>query len=107
MIFDKQKLKTILMEEEQISDHEADIIIERLEKVNHPQLQKCLDQWMENRTVSDEFNIDGVTIKMIMEKKKRLFCSALLTMDVFIDNPQMLQSILTVPSFKRRHPFGR
>lgn len=101
MIFDKDRLKAILIDEEQIADYEADIMIERLEKVDHPHLQKCLNQWLQDRTVLD------ATLQAIMEKKNRNFCSALLTLSVFMDHPEKIQELLSVPTMKRKkHPFG-
>jgi hypothetical protein len=102
LIFDKNQLRAILVDEEQVADYEADLIIERLEKVDHPHLQQCLDQWLQNRIVLD------ATLENIMEKKKRNFCSALLTLSVFMDHPEKMEEILSVPTIKRKkHPFGR
>ncbi|RAL22602.1 hypothetical protein [Thermoflavimicrobium daqui] len=101
--FDAEKLRDILIHEEGYKDNEADAMKHALPKLNS-KLQKYLDQWMEDRTVSEELNIEGVTLKIIMEKRRIGFCSALIFMNVYIDKPELAKKFLKRPIFHRGKP---
>lgn len=97
-LFNEEKLKEILVNEYNHSYYRAEEKVERLKKLQEP-LQKALQQWIEDRTISEEIEVEGVTLKNIMEKRESNFTSALFLMSVFIDEPEMAVEFKSIPFF--------
>ena len=66
------------------------------------ELQKTLDVWMENRTIIDDIEIEGITINKILACQDRFmrylgglsinsFVEALYMMNSFIENPEYVR----------------
>ena len=104
-MIDKKKLRSILKQQE-MADHEIDVVISRLERI-HPKLQRVLEQWVKDRTISEEVNVNGVTIAEIM-KRKEGFLNALFTLNVLLDHPQLASMYQKPPVilYQDRNPFA-
>lgn len=98
LIFDAKKVKAILIQEGDYSNYYAEETVHLLKKLNK-QLQEPLNEWIQDRTISDEFSIEGVTLKTIMEKDRCDFCNAMFYLDTFITYPEKARSYLTTPKF--------
>ncbi|QKG83378.1 hypothetical protein GXN76_02090 [Kroppenstedtia pulmonis] len=103
--YDAEKVKEILIHEEGYSETMAETFSETLVNL-HEDLQPALDQWLEDRTISEEITVEGVTLKMIMEKDRENFIGALTAMSVFIKNPDSAKDFLDQPTIIRR-PFRK
>ncbi|TCS96624.1 hypothetical protein [Hazenella coriacea] len=97
-LFNEEKLKEILLTECNYYQHQAEDKIESLKRLQEP-LQKALQQWIEDRTISEEIEVEGVTLKYIMDKWDSNFTSALFLMSAFMKEPQKAAKFKSVPFF--------
>ncbi|QKG83380.1 hypothetical protein GXN76_02100 [Kroppenstedtia pulmonis] len=98
--YDREKVKSILIHEEGYSETMAETFSETLVNL-HEDLQPALDQWLKDRTISEEITVEGVTLKMIMEKRRDSFRGALTTMSVFIEKPELARRFKNRPTIIR------
>ncbi|QKG83382.1 hypothetical protein GXN76_02110 [Kroppenstedtia pulmonis] len=98
--YDREKVKSILIHEEGYSETMAETFSETLVNL-HEDLQPALDQWLEDRTISEEITVESVTLKMIMEKRRDDFMGALGSMSVFIEEPELAKDFLDQPTIIR------
>ncbi|TCS96625.1 hypothetical protein [Hazenella coriacea] len=96
--FNEEKLKEILLNECNFYQYQAEKKIESLKRLQEP-LQKALQQWIEDRTVSEEIEVEGVTLQYIMDKWESNFTSALFLMSTFMDEPQDAIKFKSIPFF--------
>lgn len=85
--FDKEVVKKIMMEENSYSSREADDEIFILGELN-AKLQPVLDAYIADRTMSDAFEVEGLTTKMVIDKYGENFWQGLLSMNGFIKDPE-------------------
>lgn len=95
IIFDKAIIKEILIEEGYSDDGEIDMIFSELNIIN-ASLQNVLDAYVADRTILDEFEVEGVTVNMIMDKFRCDFWNALGFMSTSIDNPQLAKDLFNL-----------
>ncbi|TCS96626.1 hypothetical protein [Hazenella coriacea] len=100
-LFNNEKLKEILLNECNFYNHQAEKEIEGLKKLQEP-LQIALQQWIEDRTISEEIEVAGVKLKDIIEKRKCNFTSALFLMSVFMDEHKYVEDFKSIPVFFKR-----
>ncbi|WP_131923028.1 hypothetical protein [Hazenella coriacea] len=91
-------LKEILLNECNFYQYQAEMEIDGLKKLQEP-LQRALQQWIEDRTISEEIEVEGITIKYIMDKCQSDFTSALTFMSVFMDEPEEAIEFKSIPFF--------
>ncbi|QKG83384.1 hypothetical protein GXN76_02120 [Kroppenstedtia pulmonis] len=98
--YDAEKVKEILIHEgysERMAQSDAETLVNL-----HEDLQPALDQWLKDRTISEEITMEGVTLKMIMEKRRTNFIGALASMSYFIKNPGSARRFKNRPIIVRR-----
>ncbi|VBB08463.1 mitochondrial glycoprotein [Lucifera butyrica] len=95
--YDKEVLEKILLEECGYPAWSASLSAENIYKLDE-RLQKTLDAWLIDRSVSDEINVEGITIKQIIEKEHSSFIKALMTMDVFLQEPELAKKFAATPA---------
>jgi hypothetical protein len=94
--FDSDQLKEILMKELGHSELEAKFTIKVLMNLDS-RLQPVLDQWLRDRTISESFNYEGVTIRYVMKTLNFGFIKALAYMDRLVGRPEKAKKFLTKP----------
>jgi len=95
--FDNIKLKQILISEIGYDDGElTEILCINLHNFNN-QLQATLDGWIKDRTIINDIVVENITIQQIMEKRDENFIEALITMNVFINNPESAKFFEKIP----------
>ncbi len=85
---DKAAVKEILVEEGYSDEGDIDMIFNELSIID-ASLQGVLDAYLADRTVIDEFKVEGLTISIIMHKFSCDFWKALGFMNTAITNPQL------------------
>lgn len=103
--FDKYAVKKIMMEENNYSSREADDEIYFLGGYDS-QLQPLLDAYIADRTISNAFDVEGLTIKMVMDKFGHNFWQGLLSMQGFIKDPERAQRTRNNLTPVRYHSLG-
>ena len=69
IVFDEAVVKKILLEEGYSDEGEIDMIFNELNIID-ASLQRVLDAYLADRTIVDEFKVEGLTINIIMSKFK-------------------------------------
>jgi hypothetical protein len=95
LTFDKEVVRKMLLED---GYKEKDVEIEenRFSKIN-AKLQPVLDAYLVNRTISPDFNVNGLTMKIIMEKYSCNFWNAIGFMDSYLDDPEGAKLLVEAP----------
>lgn len=99
--FDEEKVKRISLEELNYNPLLIGQTIDVLKGLNN-ELQEPLDKWLKDRTICDEFNVNGVTLKVIHEQLKWNFVDCLILMNSFIENPEDAKKVYDVPERRPR-----
>ncbi|WP_371367102.1 hypothetical protein SRRS_11990 [Sporomusa rhizae] len=101
LTFDKEVVRKMLLED----GYEEDDITIKLNRFNKisKKLQPVLDVYLVDRTISSNFNVEGLTMKIIMEKYSCNFWSALGFMDSYIDDPEGAKLLIIAPPFRYCH----
>jgi hypothetical protein len=89
---DKAAVKKILVEEGYSDEGEIDMIFNELSIIDES-LQGVLDTYLTDRTIIDEFKIEGLTISIIMHKFRCDFWKALGFMNTSITNPHLAKEL--------------
>ena len=85
-MFDEELVYKRFMEETNNDELDTDRYCRTI-KTLHPALNDCILAWL-NKVFKD-FEFKGVTLKRIMEKEECSYISALYTMSVYIENPEL------------------
>lgn len=85
--FDSAVVRRMMLEDGYANDKDLEISINSLKKIDK-KLQPLIDAYIKDRTISDAFTVEGLTVAMIMKKYDSSFWSALESLDNFIDNPE-------------------
>lgn len=88
---DKAAVKKRLMEDG-LNDFEAEDEMILLSRRNGC-LQPLLDAYVKDRTLSEAFTVDGVTIKMAMDVERVNFWIGLDYMEVYMENPRYMDKV--------------
>jgi len=91
--FDKDVVKKILMEDNGYSDFDASIMINAVSEFDS-KLQPILDSYVANRSLYADFNVEGVTIEIVMDKLGCDFWNALTDLDFYLRNPDDAKRLL-------------
>lgn len=92
IVFDEAVVKKILLEEGYSDEGEIDMIFNELNIID-ASLQRVLDAYLADRTIVDEFKVEGLTINIIMSKFKCDFWKALGFMNTSITNHQLAKEL--------------
>ena len=95
LTFDKEVVRKMLLEDG-YEEKDVEIKQNRLRKIN-VKLQPVLDSYLVNRTISPDFNVNGLTMKIIMEKYSCNFWNAIGFMDSFLDDPEGAKLLVEAP----------
>lgn len=57
-------------------------------------LQPVLDAYLADRSISADFNVEGVTIPLLMEKMHVDFWNALSRIDIYLHNPELAKEFM-------------
>lgn len=98
--FDSELVRKMLLEDG-YKEKDLEIKENRLKKINL-KLQPVLDAYLADRTISDDFNVEGLTMKIIMEKYSCNFWNAIGFMDAYIDDPEGAKLLIESPPFSYR-----
>ncbi len=101
LTFDKEVVRKMLLEDG-YEENDITIKLNRFNKINK-KLQPVLDAYLVDRTISSDFNVEGLTMKIIMEKYSCNFWSALGYMDSYSDDPEGAKLLITAPPFRYCH----
>ncbi|TCS94817.1 hypothetical protein [Hazenella coriacea] len=94
--FNKDEVRKILIEEEGLVEDVTERSIDLLLKFNDS-LQPLLDQWLKDRTISDQ-KINGVSLDMMYKYyKAKDFIEALICIDAFAENEGVAKRFLENP----------
>lgn len=85
--YDKDTVKRVMMEDG-MSEEWAEERLNAL-MILDARLQGVLDTYVENRTISDEVSVEGLTVKMMMFKDGSNFWDALIGLDYYLDKPDL------------------
>lgn len=85
--FNKEVVKKIMMKENGYSNEKADNEVDSLGELD-ARLQPVLDEYIENRIISADFAVEGLTTKMIMDKYEFNFWLGLNFMEGYIKYPE-------------------
>lgn len=88
---DKEGVKKRLLEDG-FNDFEAEDEMIMLGRMNGC-LQPLLDAYVKDRTLSEAFTVDGVTIKMAMDVERVNFWIGLDYMEVYMKNPRYTEMV--------------
>jgi len=100
LIFDKEVVKKMLIEDG-YKEKDVEIEIISLSKTD-ARLQTVLDTYLFDRTISSDFNVEGLTMKIVMEKFGCNFWSALDFMETYLDDPKGAKLLIDAPPFLYR-----
>ncbi|WP_371367076.1 hypothetical protein SRRS_11840 [Sporomusa rhizae] len=100
LTFDKEVVRKMLLEDG-YKENEIKIELNRFSKINQ-KLQLVLNAYLIDRTISSDFNVEGLTMKIIMEKYSCNFWNALSFMDSYIDDPERAKRLIDAPPFPYR-----
>lgn len=89
---DNAAVKKMLVEEGYSDEGEMDMIFNELSIID-ASLQGVFDAYLTDRTIMDEFKIEGLTISIIMHKFGCDFWKALGFMNTAITNPQLAMEL--------------
>ena len=89
----KDKIIKILKNELSYSDSVADVTADDLLSLS-PQLQPALSKWLEKRELTN-VEVQGFSIKQLMEQRGYTFPSALISMDWLLTEPDIAKKELT------------
>jgi hypothetical protein len=98
LTFDKTVVRKMLLEDG-YEEKDLEIKENRLKKINI-KLQPVLDAYLVDRTISADFNVEGLTMKIIMEKYSCNFWNAIGFMDSYIDDPEGAKLLIEAPPFR-------
>lgn len=90
--FDKTTINNILLDEGYFDEGEIDMVFYDLSIID-ASLQGVLDAYLSDRTILDEFNVEGLTINMIMDKFGCDFWNALGFMNTSISNHKLAKDL--------------
>ncbi|MBP2657921.1 MAG: hypothetical protein H6Q69_953 [Firmicutes bacterium] len=93
--FDDDLMRKILTNE--LNYSMVDEVIPNFHKNLDSRLQHTLDVWLFERTIIDEINVEGVTIRYIMEKEGYSFIDALVSMSIYLNNPAKARWFFDTP----------
>lgn len=96
LIFDKELVRNILMQELGYQEDKTERGIHLLSEL-HEDLQPLLDQWIEDRSISDQ-KINGVTLDMVYKYfEANDIIVALIDMNNFAKHPGYAEQFLEDP----------
>lgn len=96
LIFDKELVRNILMQELGYQEDKTERKITTLSG-HHEDLQPLLDQWIQDRSISDH-TINGVSLNMVYKYfEVNDFFSALIHMNSFAKHPGYAEQFLEDP----------
>ncbi|AIF53930.1 hypothetical protein [Pelosinus sp. UFO1] len=90
--FDKTTINNILLEEGYSDEGEIDMIFYDLSIIDSS-LQGVLDAYLTDRIILDEFNVEGLTINIIMDKFRCDFWNALGFLNTSISNHKLAKDL--------------
>ncbi|SMP22282.1 hypothetical protein SAMN06265361_10430 [Laceyella tengchongensis] len=95
--FDPKKLKEVMINEEGYTESEYYFQLKVLERLDE-KLQEPFDLWLYERKISTDFNVEGITLELIMKKHHCTFLSALATMNTYLNNTEKAKRFFTQPT---------
>jgi uncharacterized protein with ParB-like and HNH nuclease domain len=99
--FDKEVVKKVMIDDGSYKEESFESEINALSQTDI-RLQSVLDVYIADRTISDSFNIEGLTTKIVMEKWHCKFWDALSLMDTYIDNHERAKEVLAMQPVRWR-----
>ena len=90
--FDKEVVKKIMIQENGYSALEASVMTSGLRQLD-AKLQPILDSYLANRSLYTDFNIDGITIKDVMEWYGCGFWDGISLMDYYVHKPELAKDV--------------
>jgi hypothetical protein len=96
--FDKAAVKEFLMTKEHWSESNANWETSVALPVIDARLQPVLDAYLADKTIDSNFNVQGVTIKFVMDRCNINFWRALQHMDDYLMHPEHLKGV-TNPNY--------
>ena len=90
--FDKTAIHNILLEEGYSDESEIEMIFYDLSVID-ASLQGVLDAYLTERIILDEFNVEGLTINIIMDKFRCDFWNALGFLNTSISNHKLARDL--------------
>jgi hypothetical protein len=102
--FDEKTVTRILIDEFDFNTVEAKLLAEGLPNL-HPDLHNSLNDYLEQRI---ERNIEflGISTSQIMEKSRCNYINALVTMNVFFNDPTLIEEYKAIPPEHHRRACG-
>lgn len=94
--FDKAAIRKVLIEEGYSDEGEIERTFNELSIID-VSLQKVLDTYLADRTIVDDFQVEGLTVKIIMYKFRCDFWNALGFMNTSINNHQLAKDLYNMP----------
>jgi len=95
LFFDKEVVKRIMMEDKRYTEIWVDRAIPNLANCD-ASLQNVLDSYIVDRTIDSDFNVEGVTMRKIMNSWNCGFFQALSYMNLYIKKPELAKKTLTI-----------
>lgn len=91
--FDKEIVKKIMMEENEYSDAKADRMMAYFSEYDS-KLQPVLDCYIANRSFYPNFNVEGVTLEIVIDKSGCNFWNAISDLNFYLGRPGDARELL-------------
>jgi hypothetical protein len=98
LTFDKEVVRKMLLEDG-YEEKDVEIKLAALAKTD-ARLQPVLDAYLVDRTISPDFNVNGLTMKIIMEKYSCNFWNAIDSMEYYLKHPERAKILIEAPPFR-------
>lgn len=97
LTFDKEVVRKMLLKDG-YKEKDVEVEIAALAKTD-ARLQPVLNAYLLNRTISPDFNVNGLTMKIVMEKYSCNFWNAIDFMETYLDDPEGAKLLIKSPPF--------
>lgn len=86
ILFDRERVRKIMLEDG-YKEQQVDESVASMRKLNQ-KLQPLIDAYLKDKSLADQYQIEGLTIAMIMEKFDCDFWVGLEFLDDFVEDPE-------------------
>jgi len=97
---DKEQLRELLVEKYDYKNSQVDSVVEQIIEFS-PKVTASFEKWVETGMI-DDTEVEGFTVKSIIEKKTMKIVAAYLTMGWLEDDPSEAKAFLNEPVFENK-----
>lgn len=94
--FDKAVVRKMLIEDGYSDEGEIERTFNDLTRTD-ASLQKVLDAYLADRIIVDDFEVEGLTLKIIMDKFRSDFWDGLSLMNIYINDHELAKGVYNMP----------